>query len=164
MPPTPATAPPRRLDASMTLLAEVMQRPLDPGYALAAQRREAGVRPARTTTVLVALAALVCGLVTTWAVVELRQPQPGGVAARKALESEIQRRTQQADAAQHANDVLRAQLAAAQSRSLAGAGDQLRAQHQRHGQARPVGPGRRGPRRLHEDADRRLQVAGAADF
>jgi len=107
----------------MTLLAEVMQRPLDPGYALAAQRREAGVRPARTTTVLVALAAAVCGLVTTWAVVELRQPQPGGVAARKALETEIQRRTQQADAAQHANDVLRAQLAAAQSRSLAGAGD-----------------------------------------
>jgi len=116
-------APPRRLDASMTLLAEVMQRPLDPGYALAARRREAGVRPSRPARVLVALAAAVCGLVTTWAVVELRQPQPGGVAARKALESEIQRRTQQADAAQHANDVLRAQLAAAQSRSLAGAGD-----------------------------------------
>jgi hypothetical protein len=124
--PTPATGPasparaepPRPVDASMTLLSEVMQRPLDPGYALAASRRSAGGRPARWVAALVLVAAAACGLATTWAAVELRRPQPGGVAARKALESEIQLRTRQADAAQRANDVLRADLAGAQRRSL----------------------------------------------
>ncbi len=122
-PPAARLEPARRLDASMTLLSEVMQRPLDPGYALAAGRRSARARSSRWIAALVLVAAGACGLVTTWAVVELRQPQPGGGAARKALESEIQLRTRQADAAQHANDLLRADLAAAQRRSLAGAGD-----------------------------------------
>ena len=43
-PPDPG---PRSLDASMTLLREVMERPLDPGYAVAARRRAEGATPTR---------------------------------------------------------------------------------------------------------------------
>ena len=38
-PDAPGTRPARAVDASMTLLNEVMHRPLDAGYAEAAQRR-----------------------------------------------------------------------------------------------------------------------------
>ena len=41
--------PPRRPDASMTLLTSMLQRPLDPGYAAAANRREAQGKPRATS-------------------------------------------------------------------------------------------------------------------
>ena len=52
-------------DESMTLLTAMMERPLDPGYAAAAERRdEAGLpaAPARRTPRIVLVAALVVGL------------------------------------------------------------------------------------------------------
>jgi uncharacterized protein YlxW (UPF0749 family) len=90
--PDPGGAPRRApVDASMTLLNEVMHRPLDPGYADAAARRAAGQSPHRGRTGTVALVALavVLGVVTTAAAVELRAPQPGDSAARETLEQEI---------------------------------------------------------------------------
>ncbi|WP_265521243.1 DUF881 domain-containing protein [Oerskovia flava] len=86
--PRPARPP---VDASMTLLTEVMQRPLDPGYAEVASRRAAGTEPARgagTRGLLVALAVLL-GLVTASAAVDLRAPQPAVIEARGVLEQEI---------------------------------------------------------------------------
>jgi uncharacterized protein YlxW (UPF0749 family) len=79
------------VDASMTLLNEVMHRPLDPGYADAAARRAAGQAPRRGRAGTVALVALAValGVVTTAAAVDLRAPQPGVVAARETLEQEI---------------------------------------------------------------------------
>src|SRR5690606_40019133 len=75
----------------MTLLNEVMFRPLDPGYADAAARRAAGGAPPRGRAGAVGLVALavVLGLVTTAAAVQLRAPQPGVIAARETLEQEI---------------------------------------------------------------------------
>lgn len=83
------------LDASMTLLNEVIRKPLDPGYRLAAERRALdGSRP--TTPVrksLVLLSAMVLGLGTTAAAMSLRAPQPSVQAARLLLEEQIRDRT-----------------------------------------------------------------------
>src|SRR4051812_39450419 len=66
----------RRGDASMTLLREVMEQPLDPSYRLAADRRAAGrPTPPRTRAVIV-LVAVLCGWLVTQGVIELRRPEP----------------------------------------------------------------------------------------
>jgi uncharacterized protein YlxW (UPF0749 family) len=114
----------RRLDASMTLLVEVMQHPLDPGYEAAARERardrEQGRRRLRPVSALLTLlVAVACGWVTTTAVMELRRPQPEAIRARAALENEIERRTAAVDRLQQANESLRASIAAAQQAALA---------------------------------------------
>ena len=91
---TPDGTPPRRarpVDESMTLLNEVMHRPLDAGYAEAAQRRARGEAPRRgvATVVMLLVIAIALGFVTTRAVAKLREPQPGVVAARALLQEEI---------------------------------------------------------------------------
>lgn len=91
------TVAPRRLDESMTLLREVMERPLDPGYATAAERRAAGA-PDRGRVVTVVL-AVVCGLLVTWSVVVLRAPTPASVKARELLVQQIEDRSKANDAA-----------------------------------------------------------------
>jgi uncharacterized protein YlxW (UPF0749 family) len=95
--PTPARRPP--VDASMTLLNEVMHRPLDPGYADVAARRAAGGTPRRRRSGMVALGALavVLGVVTAAAAADLRAPQPAVLAARETLEEEITDRQSHAD-------------------------------------------------------------------
>ncbi len=117
-----STAPRRRLDASMTLLSEVMDRPLDAGYAQAAERRARGHGRSPTHRLLTALIAVVCGLVTTWSVVQLRQPVTGAVGARRALETEILRRTDQAEATRLSNALLRQQIDVARGQALTGSG------------------------------------------
>lgn len=81
-----------RPDASMTLLTEVMERPLDPGYAEAAARHASGTAPSRRRPVrvvgIVVLGALLGGM-TTVAVRDLRAPHPGVVDARDVLVQEI---------------------------------------------------------------------------
>jgi uncharacterized protein YlxW (UPF0749 family) len=106
----------------MRLLSEVMLRPLDPGYALAAARREQGRArrlPAVTTTLVV---ALLCGLLASTAVAQLRRPVPGAVAARRALEAEIERRSVHAEEVARANAALRQQIGDLRAQALAGAG------------------------------------------
>jgi uncharacterized protein YlxW (UPF0749 family) len=106
--PTPAPTP-RRVDASMTLLTEVMQRPLDPGYAAAAERRRlAGAEPSRPLgrAVLVLVLVLI-GLLTAAAVLTLRAPQPEAASAKTALLERIRSETTAADKRQSTNDALR---------------------------------------------------------
>jgi uncharacterized protein YlxW (UPF0749 family) len=105
----------------MSLLTEVMNHPLDPGYAAAARRRAGEVKPqagllAVAVTLLVAALA---GLATTRAVVELRRPAPEGVADRRALEAQIEARTELADRLQQSNDRLQDELTKAQAAGLA---------------------------------------------
>lgn len=113
----------RRPDASMTLLVEVMQHPLDPGYEAAARARAEGRRRLGPLSgVLTVLVTVVCGWVTTTAVVELRRPQPEALQARTALENEIQRRTADVGRLQATNEKLRGEIATAQQAALTGDG------------------------------------------
>ena len=115
---------PRRLDESMTLLREVMERPLDPGYATAAERRAAGAPPrGRALTVVL---AVVCGLLVTWAVVVLRAPTPASVKARELLVQQIEDRTKANDGAKKRIAADLAAVRTAQDRALV-AGDPVAA-------------------------------------
>lgn len=86
----------RRPDESMTLLREVTDRPLDPGYAQMAQRRaEVDEKAERGVPSLVALLllAILLGAATTVAVRELRAPQPSVAKGRSVLIEQIQERS-----------------------------------------------------------------------
>lgn len=91
----------QRPDASMTLLIEVMERPLDPGYAEEAARqaaaREAGVLRRRrpVTWVGVTVLAVCLGLAVSTATHQLRAPAAGGSQAREVLERQITDRNEQ---------------------------------------------------------------------
>jgi uncharacterized protein YlxW (UPF0749 family) len=128
----PATDPPtRRRDGSMTLITEVMTRPLDPGYATAAQRRQVlalaradageppqparGVR-GRSPLALVVLA--VVGLLMATAFLQARQARPASVVGREQLVAEITRRDAAATALQQSNARLAATVEAIRARTL----------------------------------------------
>jgi uncharacterized protein YlxW (UPF0749 family) len=118
----------------MTLLREVMERPLDPGYATAAARRAQGGAPSRRALALTLVLAVLCGALTARSIAELRRPQPGAAEARGALQAEVRRRSAAVDAQQHELDQLRSQVAALQSRALASRGGDLAGQAQLLGQ------------------------------
>lgn len=131
----------------MTLLIEVMQRPLDPGYAAAAAERRAGARRwGPGSLVATVLTAVLCGWGTTAAVVELRRPQPAAIEARRALEKEVLRRTAQVEQLQRDNETLRAAISVAQQAALAGQGRSAAAIHNQNlgvisGELPVTGPG-----------------------
>ncbi|MBO0610176.1 DUF881 domain-containing protein [Myceligenerans salitolerans] len=99
----PAPGSRRRPDASMTLLNEVMKRPLDPGYAAAAARRAeraaAGedTEPRVPALVVAMFVAVGLGLVVTVAVVHLRAPQPAATQARSVLADQVAERSLQVE-------------------------------------------------------------------
>jgi uncharacterized protein YlxW (UPF0749 family) len=116
----------RPVDASMTLLREVMERPLDPGYAIAAARRGHGARSTRRGLVLTLVLALVCGALASRSILELRRPQPGAAEARAGLQAQLRQRTAALDAQQKQLDQLRAEVARLQALALGGSeGTQL---------------------------------------
>lgn len=102
----------RVVDASMTLLNEVYRRPLDPGYAEAAARREsAGPSTRRAPRALaLVLVAAVLGLAIAAATLALRQPPTAALAARQLLEKQIQQRTDDAAQTQEHITSLSAQI------------------------------------------------------
>lgn len=115
--------PQQRPDASMSLLNEVMYKPVDAGYAEAAARGDVPrTTAARTGRSAVHLAlALALGLVTATAVASLRAPEPAGTGARALLLDQIAERTAAADELQQANDELAAEVALRQSEALSSA-------------------------------------------
>ena len=84
----------RRPDESMTLLTAMMERPLDPGYAAAAERRVAEGLPASTgtRTATVAVAAVVTGLLLTLGAVALRVPSTSAARAKAQLVDQVESR------------------------------------------------------------------------
>ena len=114
---------PPAVDASMRLLREVMEQPLDPAYERAARSRAAGARPGRTVVVLTVVLAVLCGWIVARGVAELRRPEPGQATGRATHEREIQRRTAAADAAQRQIQDLRTQITKAQEEQLTSQGD-----------------------------------------
>lgn len=119
-----------RADASMTLLVEVLERPLDPGYAAAAERKRAqaaaaaspaGAAPApraRRRGALTAVMAAVTGLLVTGAVLALHTPSDPS--DRSELVADIERRTSEADALAVRASGLRAEVQSQQDALLGG--------------------------------------------
>lgn len=120
----------RRVDESMTLLTSMMERPLDPGYAAAAQRRErAGLTPStglRTPTVIVA--AFVTGLLITLGAVALRAPSNSATKARAELVSQVEERRAAVDKEAASIRTMRAEVDRLQELALADVDTSLRAQ------------------------------------
>ncbi|MGN6610818.1 MAG: DUF881 domain-containing protein [Angustibacter sp.] len=112
----------RRPDASMTLLIEVMTRPLDPGYEAAAERRRAlGTQDdagARGRSAIAVLALVAVGLLLATAWWQTRGTRPAGVTAREQLAAEIQRQDAAAGRLQQRNAALVAQIETERSRQL----------------------------------------------
>lgn len=126
-PSTPAGSPsstgarPRRPDESMTLLTEMMHRPLDPSYAAEARRRAAlGLPPARVGTWRVGVASALVGLLLVVSAQTLRQPRDAVAAQKADLVSQITSQQKGADALQSQDATLRAQIAALQADALQG--------------------------------------------
>lgn len=84
----------RRADASMTLLTSMLERPLDPGYAAAAERREAAGLPRSSGTRRPMLIAwvLIIGLMIGVSAANLREDDGARADARTRLIEQIQDR------------------------------------------------------------------------
>ena len=89
----------RRPDASMTLLTTMLQRPLDPGYAAAADRREAQGRPRSTSlrSPLLVIATVLIGLIVGVASYNLTSANKPRSQARADLITQIEDRRTQVD-------------------------------------------------------------------
>lgn len=101
----PEPDPDRDPGASMALLQEVMNPPLDPGYASWADAREAAGMPRSTgsRTVLLFVSMLVLGFLITVAAQTLRTPDPAAAATRAELRERIEVTSQLGD--EHAEQV-----------------------------------------------------------
>lgn len=108
---------PVRPDASMTLLREVMERPLDPGYADAAARPR---RRSRQRTVVTLVLATLAGFLTAVSVAEIGGPQPEAKQASERLRAEIQRGAADARRLEAENAALRSDIASVQEEALRG--------------------------------------------
>lgn len=111
----------RPVDASMSILTEVMRHPLDPGYAEAAVHRSTSGyrRPALARRIAVLVLAVALGAATTAAAVSLRAPEPAVLAARTLLEKQITERTSQAAALRASNQALSDEVVKLQAEALA---------------------------------------------
>jgi uncharacterized protein YlxW (UPF0749 family) len=153
----------RRPDESMTLLNEVMQRPLDPGYAAAAERRrndpDAGRRHGRRLPVTLLLAVLAGGVLIV-GVRDLRLP--AALDSHDALTQEIADRTAQVDELDQQVRGLQVEIEKIGTEALAGAGDRVVGRSQllasTTGASAVVGP---GVTVMVDDAEALDDLAGA---
>lgn len=118
----------------MSLLREVMERPLDPGYAAAAARpRPSGRLQRSVRSGLVLVLAVAIGLGGVWAARELRTPLPGDLTARGLLVEEIRDRSAVGADITTRNGELRSEIRGLQQQALGGDADQTFAQAQLYG-------------------------------
>ncbi len=122
--------PPRRLDESMSLLNEMMQRPVDPSYATAAARRVARGLPRSTSTrtVLVFVTLAVIGFLFALSALNVRSATSVAGQARAELLDAIEARQAQGDQLAAQAAALEREVAAAQSAALGNPGQDLLAQ------------------------------------
>ncbi|GAA1159611.1 DUF881 domain-containing protein [Ornithinicoccus hortensis] len=135
--------------ASMALLAEVRDRPLDPGYASAAQaRRERGL-PASTgpRSLILIVSSVLLGFLMTVAAQTLREPDPAAADARLELVSRVEAQQDLGDRRVARIEALRAEVAGLEEGALEddSAGSQLaeslRTAERQAGASALVGPG-----------------------
>jgi uncharacterized protein YlxW (UPF0749 family) len=109
-----------RPDESMTLITEMMQRPLDPGYAAAAESRQRSGLPAATgrrSPLLVLVAVLIGALLATSAMA-LRAPATGANTIKNDLVHRIEASRAHADAQTRLIADLRREIDTAQAAAL----------------------------------------------
>ncbi len=123
-------APQRRPDASMTLIRSMLERPLDPGYAAAAEAREAagGSRQGRVGTPLMVIASLLVGLLVGVGASTLRAQDTTKGKARSALISQINDRRASVEKQTALVTGLQSEVTALEAESLAGVDARLQAQ------------------------------------
>lgn len=109
-----------RLDASMTLITEMMERPLDPGYEAAARSREAAGLPPSTGygTGTIVVATLLIGALLAIAALALRTPSTTASRAKAQLIAEINSRRAEGDTKSARIASLRSEIDAAQAELL----------------------------------------------
>ncbi|QOR72425.1 DUF881 domain-containing protein [Ruania alkalisoli] len=110
----------------MTLLNEVLERPLDLGYAAASEaRRQGTARPATPVRRgLTFLLALVLGLTAVWAARELRTPA-GVETASDVLVAQIRERSATGEELMAQNTALRGEIAELQEQALGTEAEEL---------------------------------------
>jgi len=114
----------------MNLLNEVMQRPLDPGYQQATDRRRAAGDPPASLwhRASLLLLAIGLGLVTATATADLRAPEPAVAQARTLLESQIEERTTVAAQLERDNASRSREITRLQDAAIGGSSPALAAQ------------------------------------
>ncbi len=110
----------RRPDASMTLLTTMLQRPLDPGYAAAANRREAQGKPRSTSlrSPLLVIATVLIGLLVGVASYNLTTANKPRSQARADLIRQVEDRRDQVDALTTKAETLQGQVTALENTQL----------------------------------------------
>ena len=111
---------PERPDASMTLITEMMERPLDPGYAAAAERRrESGLSAAtgHRSTMLIIVAILI-GFLLSASALALRTPTTTASRIKQGLVARIEAGRTHADSQTRLIASLRQQINTAQAAAL----------------------------------------------
>lgn len=107
-------------DASMSLINELLHRPIDPGYAAAAarRRREGADRPQRPTGALVLVTSLAIGLVFGISAQTLGNRQTERTNARADLIAQIEARQERVEANSARVGALQEEVARAQEQVL----------------------------------------------
>lgn len=114
-PPVQKSAPVRAVDQSMSLLRDVTELSLDPGYRRAKAAEASGVsRPGRSSVGVILVIAVFLGCMTVWAIRELRVPAPVAAKNREALVTRVQDGTAQVKQLQASTEQLRAEIGALQ--------------------------------------------------
>ena len=123
----------------MTLLTSMLQRPLDPGYAAAADRREAQGRPRATSlrSPLLVVATVLIGLVVGVASYNLTTANKPRSQARADLIGQIEDRRAEVDALTTQASTLQGQVTALETEQLG-----QRLAHHPHPRARERWSGR----------------------
>ena len=111
---------PRRRDESMTLITEMMERPLDPGYAAAAERRTQSGLPAATglRSPLLIIVAILIGALLGASALALRAPTTATSKIKADLVARIEGRRAHADSQTALIASLRNQINTAQAAAL----------------------------------------------
>ncbi|MFC9679792.1 DUF881 domain-containing protein [Streptomyces sp. NPDC056948] len=113
---------PRRLDASMSLLTNVMDHSLDDGYAQAAERKkdagDAGMPKTLRAKLGLAAGLVLAALVVTVGAAQARVAAPVVAKEREELVDRIDRESEKADKLEDSVDELRADVSARQREAL----------------------------------------------
>lgn len=109
-----------RPDESMTLITEMMERPLDPGYAAAAERRQhEGLTPAKGLhSPLLVIVAMLIGVLLATSALALRAPTTTVGKIKQDLVGRIEDRRADADAQTRLIATLRNEINTAQAAAL----------------------------------------------